>query len=401
MSLEQQQLRKTQQGGLFLLISLLLIGSNLRAPLTAVGPLIPSIREHLEVSHTVVGSITTLPLIAFALVSPFVPKLANRFGMERMIFISMLILIAGISLRSVTGVSTLFIGTALVGIAISFGNVLIPGFIKMSFPFRIGITTGFYVVFMNVFAAIASGVSNPLANIGSFGWEGALAAWVILAIVAAILWFPHIRKKERAATIAEDDHKQVKTNMWKSSTAWYVTVFMGIQSLMFYTILTWLPEILEGSGYSLNQSGWMLSLLQFALIPITFIMPIIAGKMRNQKLLGFITGLLFLLGILGFISGNQSLIVVSVILFGIACGSGFSLSMMFFTLRTKDAYEASELSGMAQSIGYLLAAFGPVLFGGIHDMTGGWTGSLVFLAGTGVVLLIVGILAGRDVVIEN
>src|SRR5699024_5534158 len=115
MSLDQQQLRKTQQGGLLLLISLLLIGSNIRATLTAVGPLIPYIREHLEVSHTVVGSITTLPLIAFALVSPFVPKLANRFGMERMIFISMLILIAGISLRSVTGVSTLFIGTALVG----------------------------------------------------------------------------------------------------------------------------------------------------------------------------------------------------------------------------------------------------------------------------------------------
>lgn len=400
MSLEQQQMRSRQQGGLFLLVSLLLIGSNLRAPLTAVGPLIPSIREHLEMSHTVVGSITTLPLIAFALVSPFAPKLANKFGMERMIFISMLLLAGGIALRSVTGVAPLFIGTAIVGIAISFGNVLIPGFIKMSFPFRIGITTGFYVVFMNVFGALASGISVPLSNIGSFGWQGALAAWATLAILAAVLWFPHIRKKERLATFAEDTNRK-KTNMWKSVTAWQVTVFMGLQSLMFYTVLTWLPEILEVNGYSLSESGWMLSIMQFALIPITFVLPIIADKMKNQKLLSVMTGSFFLPGTLGLLSGNTGMVIVSVILFGMACGGGFSLSMMFFTLRTKDAYEASELSGMAQSIGYLLAACGPIIFGAIHDLTNGWEAPLFFLCGIAVVLLISGVLAGRDVVIED
>src|SRR5699024_5062808 len=208
MSLDQQQMRNRQQGGLFLLVSLLLIGSNLRAPLTSVGPLIPSIREHLDMSHTVVGSITTLPLIAFALISPFAPKLANKFGLERMVFISMLLLVAGIGLRSVTGIAPLFIGTAIVGIAISFGNVLIPGFIKMSFPFRIGITTGLYAVCMNIFGALASGISIPLANIGSFGWQGALAAWSILAVIAAVLWFPHIEKKKHVATFAEEGERK-------------------------------------------------------------------------------------------------------------------------------------------------------------------------------------------------
>lgn len=400
MSLDQQQIRNRQQGGLFLLVSLLLIGSNLRAPLTSVGPLIPSIREHLDLSHTVAGFITTLPLIAFALISPFAPKLANRFGMERMIFISMLLLVAGIGLRSVTGVAPLFIGTAIVGIAISFGNVLIPGFIKMSFPFRIGVTTGLYAVFMNIFGALASGVSIPLANFGGFGWQGALAAWAVLAVIAAGLWFPHIGKKKQVATFAAEGGRK-KTNMWKSMTAWHVTIFMGLQSLMFYTILTWLPEILQVSGYRLDEAGWMLSLMQFALIPITFIMPIIAGKMKSQKLLSGLTALFFLLGTLGLLSGQTSLIIISVVLFGIACGSGFSLSMMFFTLRTKDGYEASELSGMAQSFGYLLAACGPVIFGGMHDLTGGWTTPLIFLSIIAVILCISGVLAGRDVVIEN
>ncbi|HLR14992.1 MAG TPA: MFS transporter, partial [Bacillota bacterium] len=365
-----------------------------------VGPLIPSIREHLDVSHTVVGSITTLPLIAFALISPFAPKLANKFGLERMIFISMLLLVAGIGLRSVTGIAPLFIGTAIVGIAISFGNVLIPGFIKMSFPFRIGITTGLYAVCMNIFGALASGISIPLANIGSFGWQGALAAWSILAVIAAVLWFPHIEKKKHVATFAEEGERK-KINMWKSMTAWQVTIFMGLQSLMFYTILTWLPEILQVSGYRLDEAGWMLSLMQFSLIPVTFMMPIIAGKMNNQKWLSVLTGLFFLLATLGFLSGQTSLIILSVVLFGIACGSGFSLSMMFFTLRTKDGYEASELSGMAQSFGYLLAACGPVIFGGIHDLTGGWIIPLMFLSGIAMMLLFFGFLAGRDIVIEE
>lgn len=400
MSLDQQQMRTRQQGGVFLLISLLLIGSNLRAPLTSVGSLVPSIREQLEMSHTAVGLITTVPLIAFALVSPFAPKLANRFGMERMIFISMMILVVGICLRSVTGVSTLFIGTALIGVAISFGNVLIPGFVKMSFPFRIGLTTGLYAVFMNIFGSLASGVSVPLSNIGSFGWQGALGAWIVLAIIALVAWYPHVKNPTPRLTVPVESTKK-KTNMWTSITAWQVTIFMGLQSLIFYTTLAWLPEILQLMGYSSSEAGWMLSLMQFSLIPFTFIIPIIAGKMDNQKLLSALTGIVFMLGTVGLLSGISSLVVGSVILLGVGCGSAFSLSMMFFTLRTKDGYAASELSGMAQSFGYLLAACGPVLFGLLHDLTGSWTTPLALLCLIAVIILISGLLAGRRVVIDG
>ncbi len=399
MSLDQHQMRTRQQGGLFLLISLLLIGSNLRAPLTSVGSLVPLIREQLDMSHTVVGMVTTLPLIAFALVSPFAPKLANRFGMEKMIFISMIVLAVGIGLRSVTGVFTLFIGTALIGIAISFGNVLIPGFIKMSFPFRIGLTTGLYAVCMNIFGALASGVSVPLSNVGSLGWQGALGAWILLTIVALIAWYPHVKKPVQPLATQAEGARQ-KPNMWKSMTAWHVTIFMGLQSLIFYTTLAWLPEILQLMGYSSAEAGWMLSLMQFSLIPITFIIPIIAGKMDNQKLLSALTGIVFIIGTIGLLSGVSSVVVGSVILLGIGCGSAFSLAMMFFTLRTKDGYEASELSGMAQSFGYLLAACGPVLFGFLHDVTGSWTIPLIVLCLISVIILGSGILAGRRVVIE-
>src|SRR5699024_10960202 len=148
-----------------LLIGILLISANLRAPLTSVGSLVPIIRDSLGVSNSVIGTITTVPLLAFAIVSPFAPKLAHRFGVERTIFVSMIILLIGTVLRYVLGVCTLFIGTALIGIAISFLNVLSLVMVKMSFPLRVGAITGLYAVIMNVFGALASGVSVPLANI--------------------------------------------------------------------------------------------------------------------------------------------------------------------------------------------------------------------------------------------
>ena len=397
MSLREQHQQQPIRGGLFLLIGILLISANLRAPLTSVGSLVPIIRDSLGVSNSVIGTITTVPLLAFAIVSPFAPKLAHRFGLERTIFVSMIILLIGTVLRYVTGVGTLFIGTALIGIAISFGNVLIPGMVKMSFPLRVGAITGLYAVIMNVFGALASGVSVPLANIDPFGWQGALAVWGVVTVIALFIWAPQLKNPTKMP-VAEEDQK--KTNMWASFTAWQVTLFMGLQSLMYYTVLTWLPDILQASGYSESIAGWLLSLQLFALIPMTFIIPIIAGKMNNQKLLGALTGIVFILGIIGLMSSNFYILLISVILLGIGCGTGFSLSMMFFTLRTKNVTEASDLSGMAQSFGYLLAALGPVLIGLLQDLFHSWTMPLILLLICGVIILIVGFLAGRKVVIE-
>jgi len=400
MSLEIEQMKERQKGQFLLLIGILLFASNLRAPLTAVGSLVPEIRDSLGVSSTVVGLITTLPLLAFAFVSPFAPKIADRLGMEKTIFLSMILLSIGIIVRSVAGIGTLFIGTALIGIAVSFGNVLLPGFIKMSFPFQIGLMTGLYAVCMNIFGALASGLSVPMSMIGSFGWQGALGVWALLAIVTLFIWHPQVKNPAPLPAIDQGDERK-KTNMWTSFTAWQVTLFMGLQSLMYFTFLTWLPDILQFHGYSSNKAGWLLSLMLFSLIPINFFIPVIADKLNNQKLLGAMTGVVFILGIVGLFSSHPALIIISAILLGVGCGSGFSLSMMFFTLRTKNGYDASELSGMAQSFGYFLAALGPILFGGLHDMSGSWTVPLFMLLMIAIVILISGLFAGRKVLINE
>ncbi len=378
-----------------LLIGIILIGSNLRAPLTSVGSLLSFIREDLGISNTVAGTITTLPLLAFALLSPFAPKIANRIGMEWTIFFSLIVLSAGLIARSFFGVSLFFVGTVFIGLAIAIGNVLLPGFIKMNFPLKIGLMTGIYAVFMNLFGALASGLSVPISSISGIGWKGSLAFWSILSVVALLVWIPQLRKKADSPKAVETK-VQEKHNIWKSPLAWYITIFMGMQSLVFYTLITWLPEILQTHGYSSSAAGWMLSLMQFSLIPITFIVPIIAERMSNQKLLSGITGGLFLFGVLGLISGNGVVIPVAVIALGIGAGSAFSLSMMYFSLRTTSGQQASEMSGMAQSFGYLMAAAGPVLFGALHDLNNSWYLPLVVLGIIAVIILVCGIQAGKN-----
>lgn len=384
----------------FLIIGVILIATNLRSPLTSIGSLITTIRTDLELSHALAGTITTLPLLAFALLSPFAPKLAHKITMERTIFLSLIVLAIGIILRSSFGTIALFAGTILIGAAISFGNVLLPGFIKMNFPLKVGIMTGMYGVFMNVFAALGSGLSVPLTTVGEIGWKGSLAFWSIPVFVAIVIWAPQLKKTKEPITYSKATSKE-KLSLVRSPLAWSITLFMGLQSLIFYTLVTWLPEILQGMGYSMSGAGWMLFLMQIAILPFNFIIPILAERMKSQIPLSVAIASFFILGISGVLLGKESLLPLSVIMIGIAAGSAFSLSMMFFSLRTSNAVEASDMSGMAQSFGYLLAATGPIVFGGIHDLTNSWTMPLVMLLVLAVVILIAGLSAGRDKVIQN
>jgi len=391
---------KQQTVNWLIFISVLLVATNLRVPLTSVGPLIPTIREDLLINNTLAGFITTIPLLALAFISPLVPKVANRTGMGKAILISLIILIAGFLIRSYTGVVGLFTGTIIIGVAIAFGNVLLPGFIKLNFPLRVGLVTGFYSIFMNTTGAIGSGLSVPLTTLGNIGWNGSLAFFVILAIIALISWSVLMTRAEIKEINISSSQTKRKTNMWKSKLAWSITLFMGLQSLVFYTLVTWLPDLLLHHDYSQSEAGWMLFLLQISLFPTTFLVPIFAERMKDQKALSILGASLFLFGSLGLLFGSGFLIILSVMSFGLGSGVTFSLSMMFFTLRTTDAQQAAEVSGMAQSIGYLLAAIGPVLFGALYDLTGTWVGPMSLLIISALVLFVVGIQSGRKHVIE-
>jgi MFS transporter, CP family, cyanate transporter len=393
----QLQQEQPLTGTLLLIIGIIFIATNLRSPLTSVGPLIGTLRDNLGISNSVIGLITTIPLLAFALFSSLAPKISRQLGMERLLLISLILLTLGIILRSLAGEFMLFTGTVLIGLAISVCNVLLPSLIKRDFEQKVGLMTGVYSVSMNLCGAIASGISIPLALGMHLGWDGALSVWGLLSLVSVFLWLPQLRNIRRPATISSQVVNKPEVNIWKSSIAWSVTFFMGLQSLIFYVLVAWLPEILVQKGISTSSSGWMLSLMQLAILPITFIVPIIAGRMAHQRSLVIMTAVFYLLGTFGLLTGGSLFIILSVILLGIGVGSSFSLSMMFFSLRTQTASESAELSGMAQSVGYLLAAVGPTLFGLLHVVTKGWVVPLFMIIICIILLLIVGLSAGSSI----
>jgi len=274
----------------------------------------------------------------------------------------------GIVLRSLGTTGLLVFGTVLIGVAISFGNVLIPGLLKLKFPYHVGLLMAFFTMSMNLTAGLGAGISYPIAN-SSLGWQGALAVALILVVLTILIWIPQLKlNKPEPATTAKKTGKP----LWKSPVTWAATGAMGLQSLLFYTTAAWIPEIYIAQGLAPDKAGWMFSIMQFSQVPMALAVPIIAGKMASQRPLVFMFTSFYLVGFVGVVMEWTTLGILWMILLGLAGGASFALAMMFFTLRTRTAFEAADLSGFAQSLGYLFAAIGPILFGYLHDLFGGW-----------------------------
>lgn len=381
---------------ILILLAILLIGATLRSPISSIGPLVPFFREDLGISNATVGFLNTLPLLAFGLFSPFIPKISSKLGMEVSLMIAMAVLFAGIMLRATDGVAMLILGTALIGLSIAVGNVLSPGLINATFPFHLGIMTGLYSVSMNLVSALSSGVSVSVALSPQFDWRFAMQMWGIfpaIAVLVFLLRLPVIQS-EKKKVFAEVDSSPTE-KMWKSKLAWSVTFFMGLQSLIPYSLFAWLPVILTTKGFTEAEAGWLMTIYQIGLLPTTFIAPILAAKMTSQRGIAFSSGLLFFVGLLGVSLVSSNWVIPFLILIGIGAGTSFSIAVMFFSLRTNSVDQASQLSGMAQSIGYLLAAMGPLLLGGVSEITGGWTTPLILLMITAILISFFGLYAGK------
>lgn len=372
-------------------LAILLVASNLRAPITSVGPLLGEIQAGLGFSAGAAGLLTALPLLAFAAVSPLAPRIARRVGVGRTLFAALAVLAAGVALRSAAVPAALFGGTLVVGLAIAFGNVLLPGLVKRDLPEHTGLVTGLYAAVMGACAALASGVSVPLAE--AAGWRWSLAFWAVPALIAAALWAPRARAAPDPPSTPGPP--TASYGLLGSPLAWQVTLFMGLQSAVFYASITWVPAIVRsGGGLDAAQAGWMVSLMQFVAIPATLGAPLLAQRSTSQQLVLSAASGLSAAGLLGLLFGAPALPAVLVL--GLGHGACISLALSLFALRAPDAEHAARLSSMGQSLGYLLAAASPPLFGALHDLTGSWDLPLVGLLAVTACLAASGLGAGRD-----
>ena len=385
------------------ILAIVFIASTLRAPLTSVGPVVDEIKHVMEINNSVAGILTTIPLIIFAIVSPLVSRVTSRITMSRTILYSTILLIIGLYLRVAGDFSLFIIGTLVLGIAIAFGNVVLPSYVKWYFPMQIGIATGIYSGTMNFTAGLGGGLSFPLSQT-PLGFRLSLSFWIILGIIAIILWIPKARKgaKLEKQTIDETQVKHhKKVNIVKSKLAWMVALTMGFQSMVFYTVVAWVPSILVDRGVDPSTAGYLLMLNQFSQVPMTFSFPIIASKLKDQRILVVIITILFLTGFGLFFTQSLVLLVIGMVIAGLAMGACFSLCMTFFSIRARTSDGSISLSGFGQSVGYLIAAIGPFLIGYLHDYTGNWLSGIIALLFMSLLFFIFGYPAAKNRVVED
>lgn len=379
---------------ILLVLGILLIGANLRAPITSIGVAIPNIKVDLNLSNGLISLLTIMPLLAFAFASIFAAKSGNSFGLERTIFCALILIFLGLLTRSISSIYFLLLGTLLIGIGNAYGNVLTPAIIKGRFPRRIGVMTGLYTVVMNLCGALSSFVTAPLLHY--WHYNIVINLIIVITISTLLIWMFQLKH----GSLKVKGLKDFTTNVWTSVLAWRITVFIGSQSLIFYSFLNWLPEYLSSRHVSLNISGTYLTILQLCLIPMTFIIPIVVERMKQQTWIVFSSGFLFFLGTI-LVLINVHFVILGVILIGIASGISFGVVNTFFALKTESSITAAKLSGMAQALGYLIAAIGPLLFGVLHDFTHSWITSFIMLLVTSVIMMIFCTPSGKSLTIEN
>lgn len=383
------------------ILVVILVSSNLRSPIISVSPVLGDIRHALNLNSFQVSLLTSIPLFMFATCSVLVSRFSHKFSISRFLMYSLIILSFGLFLRITGSLWTLFAGSVFIGLGICIGNVVTPGYIKNNFPKQIGLMTGIFAVSMNLTAALASGFSVRIGEWTGFGWRGSLGIWLIIAGLGLFVLILELIFNKKNPGQAKSALSVSDFNMFKSAQAWNISVFMGLQSLFYYCMMAWLPSFLTDCKMEGENAGWVLFFIQITMIPITFCAPIIAGKMKDQRILIILICSLMFGSTMMFVWLQSQWIYANAVIIGISNGLSFSLSILFFSTRTKNSANAVKISGMAQSVGYLIAAFGPPVFGKLHDWDASWKSSFYFLSFAVILMFYFGMKAARNKCVED
>lgn len=378
-------------------IGILLIAVNLRVGFVTVGPLLEVISADLGLSSTLAGLLTGLPLISFALFSPIAPAVAARVGLDRTVWFSLAALMLGVLIRSIPIPGALWAGTAAVGAAIAFLNVLLPSLVKRNYPSRVSQLTGVYFAVQGAVAAAGAALVVPLAQGTTLGWRLALGIWAGVAVVAMVAYFPQIRG---AAGTARSTGTPALTyrSPWKSMLGWQVTVFMGLQSMPFFVLMSWLPSIEQSHGVSAVTAGWHVSLFLVIGTVASLGAGVVLHRSSDERFVSVLMSIMLVLAFVGLAIAPH-LTLLWIVMGAAGCGSLIVVALSLFSLRTSHHQQAAALSGMAQSIGYALAAVGPIVFGALYDVSGSWLLPLWLMAGLMTLMCFVAAQAGRARVI--
>ena len=384
------------------LCAMILLATNMRAPIVALGSIAPVVKDALDISEFQIGWLGAVPMLSFAVGALISPTIGKRFGLENTLIAMIGLLTVGMIIRTVIPTwSGFLIGTLLLTLAIGFANTLAAPVIKQRTPQHIPLITGLFSLTMTTAAGIVAGVVLPLSE--QVGWQWALGGWTILGVFAFVIWlFLRVR-------LGSSNHQTVipaalgssDISMWRTTFAWQIAIFMGLQSLLFYTVASFLPSIWVSKGLSAVSAGQMGSVFQF-MAPVSILsLTWLVNRGRPIQALAVFAAVLNVVGILGVSYLSTDLAWLWSGMMGMGCSAIFTLSMMLFSMRTYTTNQASELSGMAQAVGYIIAFFGPLGTGWLHEMTGSWSMPLFIMLILMIVNVVIAWLVSRPVMVDG
>jgi len=381
---------------------MILLATNMRAPIVALGSIAPVVKDALDISEFQIGWLGAVPMLSFAVGALISPTIGKRFGLENTLIAMIGLLTVGMIIRTAIPTwSGFLIGTLLLTLAIGFANTLAAPVIKQRTPQHIPLITGLFSLTMTTAAGIVAGVVLPLSE--QVGWQWALGGWTILGVFAFVIWlFLRVR-------LGSSNHQAVipaalgssDISMWRTTFAWQIAIFMGLQSLLFYTVASFLPSIWVSKGLSAVSAGQMGSVFQF-MAPVSILsLTWLVNRGRPIQALAVFAAVLNVVGILGVSYLSTDLAWLWSGMMGMGCSAIFTLSMMLFSMRTYTTNQASELSGMAQAVGYVIAFFGPLGTGWLHEMTGSWSMPLFIMLILMIVNVVIAWLVSRPVMVDG
>lgn len=410
-------------GGLVMIAAVVLLALNLRPAVNALGVVIPELRESTGLSGTVAGILLALPTLCFAVVGFAAAPLAARFGTHRTVLVSVVAITVGQLWRATAdGQVALFGGSVLALAGIALGNVLLPGLVRRHFPNTITAMTAVYTTVLLIGQTIGAGITVPVQQALGGTWRLGIGMWTATAVVALIPWIVAAVRENgagRATAVADPpaagtaaapppvrapDPEVPVTSLFRSIRAWAMVAFFGTQSLQAYVVFGWVPEVLTDAGMSESGAAGMLAIITAIGIPISALVPTLLGgwlrSTRSQRILVVVFILCTAIGYAWLIVAPAAATIVPSLLIGFGLGA-FPMALTLFALRARTPAGTTALSAFGQSLGYLWASIGPIGFGFLHDLSGGWGLPLGVLIGTLGIMLAGGLIVVRPWQIED
>jgi len=406
------------QGGVLVLVAILLVALNLRAAVTSLGALLDEVNGGLGLTPALAGVITTLPALSFAAFGALTPRLTRRVGSTRLLLAAMALLAAGQAARALTDSPAVFVATsalALAGIAVS--NILLPVVVREHFgearepnighlPIRLGTVTGLYTTAMIAGSSVAAAVSVPIAHAAG-SWRAGIGVWTVMAALAIvpILALRRTPAGTRSATdgesaAADDPTRTRPVRPSRSRIGWALALFFGLQSFSGYAIMGWLPQIYRDAGFSAQTAGLLLAGVMAAGVPIALVMPAVAARHPDQRPLVVMLAAAMVAAYLGLALAPGAGAVAWTALLAVGQGA-FPLALTMIGMRARTTAGTVALSAFAQSVGYVIAAFGPLAVGILYELSGGWAGSLGVLLVAVVIQAVAGVAVARPRMLED